>query len=66
MPAHKELLAAILKNLGHPVPSDAVLSTALEQAFKEVKKAEGVDADAVKYALTLIPVEKPWVDKTFC
>jgi len=63
---HKQLLAAMLRNLGHTVPSDSDLSSALAQAFVEVKKAEGVDPDAVKYALTLVSVDKPWVEKTFC
>jgi len=65
MAAHKALLARILANLGHPVPSEDELNDALKKAFYEVKKTDGVDPDQVKYKLSLVPIDRQWVKDTF-
>lgn len=54
---HKALLAAVLKNLGHAVPSEEELDQALKSAFVELKQAEGIDPNSVKFKISLIPVE---------
>jgi hypothetical protein len=65
MIVHKQMIAQVLRTLGHPVPSDDELSDALQKAFVEIKKQEGVDPDAVKYKLSLTEVDEDWVKKTF-
>ncbi|MFM0170597.1 hypothetical protein PQR33_14865 [Paraburkholderia sediminicola] len=65
MPAHRALIASVLKNLGHPVPTDEQLSDAMRSAFLEIKTAKGIDPDKVKYKLSLVPIDRDWVDKTF-
>ena len=65
MREHAALIAKVLRNLGHPVPSENELKSALSDAFLEMKKADGVDPDNVKYKLSLVPVTKDWVKETF-
>lgn len=65
LPTKPAFVHALLKNLGHTVPTDAELDDAFKKAFAEVKKAHGVDPDDVKYLINLTPVERGWVNKTF-
>ncbi len=65
MSNHRMLISQVLKNLGHKVPSEGELTSALKDAFVEIKKADGVDPDRVKYKLTLVPVSEKWVKETF-
>ena len=65
MGQHKALFAALLKNLGHPAPSDADLDAALQKSMVEIKKGDGVDPDQVKYKLSLTPIDTSWVKNTF-
>lgn len=62
---HHALIATILKNLGHNVPSDMELDKALKKAFFDLKTSQGIDPDAIKYKISLTPVETDWVKKTF-
>lgn len=63
--AHKALIASVLKNLGHAVPTDSELDEVLRKAFYEVKTIDGVDPDVVKYKLSMTPVDPEWVKSTF-
>lgn len=65
MPAHKALIAEVLRSLGQPVPTDDELTGALKQAFVNLKKSEGLDPSKTKYKLSLTPVDESWVKETF-
>lgn len=65
MAMHKALFAAVLRNLGHDVPTEAELDRALKASFAEIKADEGLNAEAVAYKLTLAPVDRKWVVETF-
>ncbi len=62
---HKQLLAQLLRNLGHPVPSDDQLNDALKKSFLHIKKQDGVDPVTVKYKLNLTSIDESWVKDTF-
>lgn len=56
--AERLFLTDLMTNLGYKVPSEADLDAALKKAFAKVKQAEGVNADAVKYQFSLVPVSE--------
>jgi hypothetical protein len=38
---------------------------ALQKAFLDIKRKEGLDPEKVKYKLSLVPITEHWVDETF-
>lgn len=65
MPNHTAVLAKILERLGQDVPNEDQLKALIHDALTEVKTDEGLDPEAVKYKLALVPVDRTWVDETF-
>ena len=62
---HTGVLAKILKRLGQDVPDEDQLKVLIHDALTEIKIDEGLDPEAVKYKLALVPVDRRWVDETF-
>lgn len=58
-------LRELMTNLGYDAPSEEDLTAALKKAFVTLKDAQGVDADAVKYQFSLVPVSREWAEEAF-
>jgi len=63
--AHRAMVASVLQNLGHPVPSDNEMDKLLHEAFTKIKKDHGINPDHVNYKFSLVEIDKGWVEQTF-